>query len=209
MLQTCFLCKYRHVLTLSRRNWLHSAGGQREISQRAQVRGEQREERGAHPQSLSSFWCSVGRSGYRAEKQKPDEACFSEASREQERLGKGLWAQTPGISFTGSLLFVPRYNHWTGRRWRQQPWAARDSQQGICRGAPPAGPALQCSSSSGGRLLSRVPCKAITCNCAQRHPGKEKLQSKPNIDLEVITVFKNEDEEDEEDEDEDEANWLG
>lgn len=59
--------------------------------------------------------------GYRAEKQKPDEACFSEASRKQERLGKGLWAQTPGISFTGSLLFVPRYNHWTGRRWRQQP----------------------------------------------------------------------------------------
>lgn len=121
MLQTCFLCKYRHVLTLSRRNWLHSAGGQREISQRAQVRREQREERGAHPQSLSSFWCSIGRSGYRAEKQKPDEACFSEASREQERLGKGLWAQTPGISFTGSLLFVPRYNHWTGRRWQQQP----------------------------------------------------------------------------------------
>lgn len=107
MLQTYFLCKYRHVLTLSRRNWLHSAGGQREISQRAQVRGEQREERGAHPQSLSSFWCSIGRSGYRAEKQKPDEACFSEASREQERLGKGLWAQTPGISFTGSLCLYP------------------------------------------------------------------------------------------------------
>lgn len=39
-----------------------------------------------------------------------------------------------------------------------------------------------------------------------RGPWEEKLQSKPNTDLEVITVFKNEDEEDEEDEDE--ANWL-
>lgn len=51
------------------------------------------------------------------------------------------------------------------------------------------------------------------CHCAQRPQGKEKLQSKLNTDLEVITAFKNEDEDDEdEDEDEedgDDANWLG
>lgn len=64
---------------------------------------------------------------------------------------------------------------------------------------------------SGGRLLlPRAPSKATTCNCAQRPQGREKLQSKPNTDLEVITAYKNEDEdEDEDEEDEDEANWLG
>lgn len=56
---------------------------------------------------------------------------------------------------------------------------------------------------------SRAPCKATTCNCAQRPQGKEKLQSKLNTDLEVITAFKNEDEDEEEEEGGDEANWLG
>lgn len=58
-------------------------------------------------------------------------------------------------------------------------------------------------------LLSRAPCKATVCNCAQRPQGKEKLQSKLNTDLEVITVFKNEDEDEDEEEYGDEANWLG
>lgn len=57
-----------------------------------------------------------------------------------------------------------------------------------------------------------LPCKATACNCAQRPQGKEKLRSKLNTDLEVITAFKNEDEDDDEEEDGDDgddANWLG
>lgn len=50
----CSVVNSRHVLTLSRRGWLHFTRGQREISQRAQVRGKQREEReGAPPKSFS------------------------------------------------------------------------------------------------------------------------------------------------------------
>lgn len=75
ILRLVFVGKSRHVITLSRRGWLHSAGSQRKISQRAQVRGKQKEERGA-PQItlLPSNAALVIRLEVRS--RKSDEACF-------------------------------------------------------------------------------------------------------------------------------------
>lgn len=119
-----------------------------------------------------------------------------EASRERGLLGKDLWAQTPGITSTGSFLSVPRSSHWTGKqRWRQQPLPSPQLRETHSKASVEGRPLQDqpCSAPPARRNLlysSRVPCKATPCNCAQRSPWKEKLQSKLNTDLEVITAFK-------------------
>lgn len=136
--------KSRHVLTLSRRGWLPSTGGQRKISQRAQVRGKQREEREGAPQitllpsnAALVHQATEVRSGSQ----------MKHAFGDKQRAGpasKGSLSTVPGVPCKGSFP-TPALN------WIKEPLPdleLSDSQQGICRGAPPAGQALQHSSDS-------------------------------------------------------------
>lgn len=137
----------RHVLTLSRRGWLHSTGGQREISQRAQVRGKQREEReGAPPKSFSFLSLQHWQIRLQRWEAEASWSMLLEASRDQERLGKGLWAQAPGVPSKGSF---PTPGTELEKGASAQPWAewltARNlSGSAPCRTSPAAflGPAL-------------------------------------------------------------------
>lgn len=139
----CSVVNSRHVLTLSRRGWLHFTRGQREISQRAQVRGKQREEReGAPPKSFSFLPLQHWQIRLQRWEAEARWSMLLEASRDQERLGKGLWAQAPGVPSKGSFPTL-------ALNWKREPLPnleLSDSRQGICPGAPPAGQGLQHSS---------------------------------------------------------------
>lgn len=113
-----------------------------------------------------------------------------EASRDQERLGKGLWAQAPGIRSKESFP-TPALN------WKRDSLPnleLSDSQQGICPGAPPAGQVLQHSSDSalveGCYYSPGLPAKPPPVT-VPRGP-REKRSSKANWiqTFEVITAFK-------------------
>lgn len=144
----------RHVLTLSKRGWLHSTGGQRKISQRAQVRGKQREEREGAPQfTLLPSNAALVRQGTEVRSGSQVKHAFG-GKQTAGTASKGSLSTVPGVTSKGSLP-TPALN------WIKEPLPnleLSDSQQGICRGAPPAGQALQHSSDcSGGRLLTRAP----------------------------------------------------
>lgn len=140
----CFVGKSRHVLTLSRMVWLHSTGGQRKISQRAQVRGKQREEREGAPHItlLPSIAALV-----RQATEVRSGSQMKHAFGGKQRAGtarKGSLSTASGITSKGSFPTL-------ALNWIKEPPSAGscvDSGQGICRGAPPAGQALQRSSDS-------------------------------------------------------------
>lgn len=168
--------------------WLHSTGGQRKISQRAQVRGKQREEREGAPHItlLPSIAALV-----RQATEVRSESQMKHAFGGKQRAGtarKGSLSTASGITSKGSFPTL-------ALNWIKEPPSAGScvewlrtrhlSRSAPCRTSPAAFLGL----CSGGRFLSRAPCKATVYNCAQRPQGKEKLQSKLNTALEVITAF--------------------
>lgn len=167
--------------------WLHSTGGQRKISQRAQVRGKQREEREGAPHItlLPSIVALV-----RQATEVRSGSQMKHAFGGKQRAGtarKGSLSTASGITSKGSFPTL-------ALNWIKDPSAGSCVEwlrtRHLSRSAPcRTSPAAFLGLCSGGRFLSRAPCKATVYNCAQRPQGKEKLQSKLNTALEVITAF--------------------